>query len=533
MPLASKSASRRSTTTTDDLPTIEIVAGAPLDEKSPTDDLFTNDILALGSIASGGSIGSQSQKLLKGSLYTPQILSEPRSRRRVSLSPERTSFPPPSTTKRSKSPTKTKKKAEKTKKKTEEENKPSKTKKAPPTPTPSKTVTFLDDSPKSSKSTKKSIVVVPEDDLFFMGGSSVSKKTSAAAQTASSKPSKAKPPITDSFMEFSAPTSKTSATPAPTPAPAQSAASNIIENTNNPISTNSYIPKPRSALESMPYVPPTPTYSISSQQQAPHSLHHSHLNNDLSILAAQRRLEEKVQQHQHYNSSSNNNNNNRDSFGNPSNFNMMQQSSGGQQQQQQQHSNLHAQMQEAFQRISLLTNKSEDGLSSYKEASERKFQKAEELIEALKNENQSLKKELKEAVIATPINNQSNTTTSSLQKKGNPLSESITNLYESMCGLRIVEDQNESAANVWHCSVEGKHGHFTFDLSLQSSESADEEEGEDDERTITYVYTPTFGPSTPIANRLPSYLQCEISFAEDQLQLFFWRALNFLMSHQS
>lgn len=173
---------------------------------------------------------------------------------------------------------------------------------------------------------------------------------------------------------------------------------------------------------------------------------------------------------------------------------------------------------------------SEDGLSSYKEASERKLQKAEELIEALKKENQSLKKELKEAATAIPINNQSNTT-SSQQKKENPLSESITNLYENMCGLRIVEDQNESA-NVWHCSVEGKHGHFTFDLSLSSSENADEEEGEDDERT-TYVYTPTFGPSTPIANRLPSYLQCEISFAEDQLQLFFWRALNFLMSHQS
>lgn len=506
MPLASKSASRRSTSTPTDLPdsipSTEIVAGGNMGEKKISDDLFTNDIMALGSIT---------HKLLKGSLYTPQILNEPRSRRRVSLSPERSLFPtPPSTTKRSNSPTKKNKKIEKTK--NNEKEKSLKVKKSPqptqliPPPT-TKTVTFLEDSPKSQKLSKKPNSV-PEDDLFFMGSSSISKKTSVSqprslapppppTPTSLSKPSPVqKHQTNDPFMEYST-------------LPSSIAKIAPIASTNS--SNTNYTSKPRSALESMPYVPPTSVYSMSSQQ-AP--VPQQSLNSDLSLLASQRRLEEKLQQHHQNHSNNYQEVNNRDSFGNnQSSFNMMSQTSS-------QHSKLHAQMLDAFQRISLLTNGSEDkNLSSYKEASERKLLKAEEIIEALRKENESLKKEIKEV-----ISNAIPTPTSNTKIAFNPIPESIINLYESMCGLKIVSE----STNVWHCSVEGKHGHFTFDLSLVSSEnSASNDEGP------TYIYTPTFGPSTPIAKRLPSYLQCEISFMEDQLQLFFWRALNFLMSHQS
>jgi len=48
-----------------------------------------------------------------------------------------------------------------------------------------------------------------------------------------------------------------------------------------------------------------------------------------------------------------------------------------------------------------------------------------------------------------------------------------------------------------------------------------------------YEYKPTFSPKSAIASRLPAYLLEEIQFDADQLQLFFWRALNFLMTAPS
>lgn len=58
---------------------------------------------------------------------------------------------------------------------------------------------------------------------------------------------------------------------------------------------------------------------------------------------------------------------------------------------------------------------------------------------------------------------------------------------------------------------------FTFDLRSAQDGSQ-------------YEYQPTFNLNSSMASRLPAYLQEEIVFDADQLQLFFWRALNFLMT---
>lgn len=58
---------------------------------------------------------------------------------------------------------------------------------------------------------------------------------------------------------------------------------------------------------------------------------------------------------------------------------------------------------------------------------------------------------------------------------------------------------------------------FTFDLRC-------------DQEGSQYEYRPTFGLHSSMASRLPAYLREEIAFDADQLQLFFWRALNFLMT---
>lgn len=58
---------------------------------------------------------------------------------------------------------------------------------------------------------------------------------------------------------------------------------------------------------------------------------------------------------------------------------------------------------------------------------------------------------------------------------------------------------------------------FSFDLTLEEAESQ-------------YRYAPTFPERSQIASRLPAYLMEEITFDRDQIQLFFWRALNFLMT---
>lgn len=58
---------------------------------------------------------------------------------------------------------------------------------------------------------------------------------------------------------------------------------------------------------------------------------------------------------------------------------------------------------------------------------------------------------------------------------------------------------------------------FTFDLRS-------------DQDGVQYEYRPTFSLDSSMASRLPAYLQEEIAFDADQLQLFFWRALNFLMT---
>lgn len=90
----------------------------------------------------------------------------------------------------------------------------------------------------------------------------------------------------------------------------------------------------------------------------------------------------------------------------------------------------------------------------------------------------------------------------------------MLNLYRNLSGLAVTT----LCENKWSCSLEGRHGAYSFELEF------DPEEGE-------FTYTPVPSKdSGSVWERLPSYLKEEIVFGEGYLQSFFWRALNFLMS---
>jgi hypothetical protein len=113
-----------------------------------------------------------------------------------------------------------------------------------------------------------------------------------------------------------------------------------------------------------------------------------------------------------------------------------------------------------------------------------------------------------------------------------------------MCGLEIIQASHDE--NVFNCALTGRNGSFDFTLTaVRSDGTGDISSGEpnlyssrDSISTngnviFQYIYSPAFLPSSAIASRLPAYLLEEIAFDADQLQPFFWRALNFLMSLSS
>ncbi len=188
-------------------------------------------------------------------------------------------------------------------------------------------------------------------------------------------------------------------------------------------------------------------------------------------------------------------------------------------------------MRQKFDELNMLrTTAAERALEDYKRAAERRIQAAEALIEALRQENEVLSKRSSEEERlhhllphAGRLSDVSSTSTArggggafgGRAEDDGPL-QAVVDLYQSLSGLQVSPD-DERPSSLWHCSIGGRQGAFTFDLCL-------------DAPARQYAYKPTFPPHAPIVARLPGYLQEEISFDCDQLQLFFWRALNFLMS---
>lgn len=192
-------------------------------------------------------------------------------------------------------------------------------------------------------------------------------------------------------------------------------------------------------------------------------------------------------------------------------------------------------LRQKFQQLNMLrTTAAESLLEQYKENAESRIKASESLIESLRLENQALKQHLKEA--SSSINLRSdNHRMSDISIITNDRVEQpkpLIDLYRRMSGMQILVDSEST--NLWHCSLEGRHGgtlspfltslvtllEFTFDLRLN-------------EEASEYSYTPTFPAKSVIASRLPAYLLEEIAFDCDQIQSFFWRALNFLMTNPS
>lgn len=197
-------------------------------------------------------------------------------------------------------------------------------------------------------------------------------------------------------------------------------------------------------------------------------------------------------------------------------------------------------LRQKFQQLNMLrTTAAEALLEDYKKTSEERIMAAERVIDSLRRENEALKTRLEEHTgstngnLAAPRTPSRLSDASTLTVERTDLFRPLLELYESLSGLRVTTDLDQE--RLWHCSLGGRQGgmpsppfpslslfspvpvEFAFDLAF------DEQEGQ-------YRYTPKFPPKSPIASRLPGYLQDEIAFDPDQLQLFFWRALNFLMS---
>ncbi|RHZ88046.1 hypothetical protein Glove_26g153 [Diversispora epigaea] len=95
------------------------------------------------------------------------------------------------------------------------------------------------------------------------------------------------------------------------------------------------------------------------------------------------------------------------------------------------------------------------------------------------------------------------------------------NLYQDLSNLLIQNvkfiSQNEQS---FTCILSGRNGSLVFKLTFNGDE---------------YLYEPSINPDrdAELLNILPDYLREEISFEKDNLDLFFWRALNFLQKRES
>jgi len=89
----------------------------------------------------------------------------------------------------------------------------------------------------------------------------------------------------------------------------------------------------------------------------------------------------------------------------------------------------------------------------------------------------------------------------------------MIDLYRELTGIDI----QSASENQWECTIGGRQGEYSFELNFDPSEDQ-------------YSYRPLIEDQSPVWTKLPTYLKEEISFDRDQIQLFFWRALNFLMT---
>lgn len=195
-------------------------------------------------------------------------------------------------------------------------------------------------------------------------------------------------------------------------------------------------------------------------------------------------------------------------------------------------------LRQKFDQLSMLrTTAAEQLLEEYKKSAEQRIQAAERLIESLRQENNDLRTRTAQAALSPsppPLPRLSDVSSLSTQEEplrtarsvGGSALGPIIELYQSLTGLAI--SATEDSDNLWRCTIAGRQGglaprvsltrpEFAFDLSL-------------DTQVAQYCYQPTFSPHAEITTRLPAYLQEPIVFDCSQLQLFFWRALNFLMS---
>lgn len=166
-----------------------------------------------------------------------------------------------------------------------------------------------------------------------------------------------------------------------------------------------------------------------------------------------------------------------------------------------------------FERLSTLKHsEAEELLAQYQRTHEAKAKAADSLIAALRAENAQLKNALqqepnrRDSILSTASTSTvtSNTTSSS----------TVLEVYRLMTGLETSPISEEH----WKCRLSGRKGSFDFELELTDAAKG------------VLCYRPMFGREDEVWARLPSYLTEEIEFGVDQLQLFFWRAFNFLMS---
>jgi hypothetical protein len=156
-------------------------------------------------------------------------------------------------------------------------------------------------------------------------------------------------------------------------------------------------------------------------------------------------------------------------------------------------------------------------LEEYKQKSEARSQAASSLINSLREENARLKSALQES---TSLGGQRRDSITSITTTTSTASSAYLDrtleLYRVLTGLDISTTAVDETR--WKCRLSGKKGGLDFELELVNFE------------TGTFCYRPLFSADDSIFTRLPSYLTEEIEFGADHLQLFFWRAFNFLMS---
>jgi hypothetical protein len=141
------------------------------------------------------------------------------------------------------------------------------------------------------------------------------------------------------------------------------------------------------------------------------------------------------------------------------------------------------------------------------------------LIAGLKTENERLKAQVQQ-LAASETRRESNVSTTSATSSSSSTSEQqsqqlsrLIDLYREMTGLEM----EVSGDFAWKCALTGRLGTLHFDLSF-------------DEDALSFEYVPRVPQSSPLVKSLPAYLMEEISFGPEQLQLFLWRAMNFLMT---